>query len=68
MSYYWNKPDICRWCGMELKPNHNSQFCTPAHKQAHHRAYKKYVTRNAGMQKARVKSKQGSTKPSNDKG
>lgn len=54
----------CRWCGMAyhaFKPFGKDGFCTTAHKQAHYRAYKKYVTSRsadvAGSQAARVTQK-----------
>lgn len=37
----------CRWCGkayLAVKPIGGDGFCSPACKQAHHRAYHKYVT------------------------
>lgn len=37
----------CRWCGRTYKNKGNTDrdgFCSKAHKQAHWRAYKKYVT------------------------
>lgn len=37
----------CRWCGKSYYPKERLDrdgFCCPAHKQAHYRAYKKYVT------------------------
>lgn len=37
----------CRWCGDVYKPKQETPrdgFCCTGHKQAHHRAYKKYVT------------------------
>ena len=37
----------CRWCGCEYEPAKQTDrdgFCKKACKQAHHRAYKKYVT------------------------
>ena len=43
MIYY----RFCRWCGdsyTTLKRTDRDGFCTKACKQAHHRAYKKYVT------------------------
>lgn len=38
----------CRWCGnvyYASQPLYKDGFCKPAHKMAHARAYKKYVTR-----------------------
>lgn len=38
---------FCRWCGDLYKPLEKTErdgFCCSKHKQAHHRAYKKYVT------------------------
>jgi len=38
---------FCRWCNQSYnskKPHPSSGFCSTAHKQAHYRAYKKYVT------------------------
>lgn len=43
----------CRWCGVkycEGKRTERDGFCCAAHKQAHHRAYKKYVTSVARQQ------------------
>ncbi len=43
----WKDVWYCRWCGYEYKPENETDrdgFCCSAHKQAHHRAYKKYVT------------------------
>lgn len=40
----------CRWCGGEYyatKPVNRDGFCKLACKQAHYRAYKKYVTSRA---------------------
>ncbi len=37
----------CRWCGgsyTAARPLYKDGFCCQACKQAHHRAYKKYVT------------------------
>jgi len=38
---------FCRWCGKcyrPLKMLERDGFCCNAHKQAHYRAYKRYVT------------------------
>ena len=38
---------FCRWCGKAYKPQQQTErdgFCCTAHKQAHHRAFKNYVT------------------------
>ena len=38
----------CRWCGKAYrahKPEGKDGFCCDAHKMAHARAYKKYVTK-----------------------
>lgn len=46
----WNRGQElkhCRWCGkvyFACQPVGRSGFCIPAHKQAHYRAYKKWVT------------------------
>ena len=43
-AYYNNH---CRWCGKAYrakKPLEKDGFCSNAHKMAHHKAYKKYVT------------------------
>ena len=43
----WKEKNYCRWCGKTYKPCETTErdgFCCSAHKQAHHRAYKKYVT------------------------
>ena len=43
----WKDKNFCRWCGKTYKPLEFAErdgFCCSAHKQAHHRAYKKYVT------------------------
>lgn len=45
---------FCRWCGIPYRSEYYSDrdgFCCPAHKQAHHRAYKKYVTWKNGSKK-----------------
>ena len=37
----------CRWCGITYAPNKQTErdgFCSTRHKQALHRAHKKYVT------------------------
>jgi hypothetical protein len=37
----------CRWCGTEYYanyPNHKDGFCSVSCKQAHYRAYKRYIT------------------------
>lgn len=44
---YTSKQRFCRWCGKQYtakKPVDRDGFCCFAHKQAHYRAYKKYVT------------------------
>jgi len=42
-------PKFCRWCGVKFRPTNPKQnHCSIKHKQAHHRAYKKYVTVVAG--------------------
>lgn len=46
-SYRW-----CRWCGNAYKakrPVDRDGFCKKACKQAHYRAFKKYVTVKASM-------------------
>lgn len=46
----WNcgtQPKNCRWCGKlyyACQPVDRDGFCKPSHKQAHYRAYKKWVT------------------------
>ena len=54
----------CRWCGIEYyasKPPNQDGFCSPAHRQAHYRAYKNYVTAirlaAAGSSKPRITHK-----------
>lgn len=45
-KYRW----YCRWCGTHYKPKEQTDrdgFCCAAHKQAHYRAYRKYVTLQA---------------------
>ncbi len=42
----------CRWCGKAYsatRPIGKDGFCTSGHKQAHYRAYKKYVTRKTDI-------------------
>ena len=49
----------CRWCGNEYTPVKQTDrdgFDTKACKQAHHRAYKKYVTQNLRSQKVKKKT------------
>jgi len=51
--YYSSSTKHCRWCGCPYtakKPHDKDGFCIPAHKQAHYRAYKKYVTSAAQVQ------------------
>ena len=43
----WKSEWYCRWCGETYRPKKRTDrdgFCSTAHKQAHHRAYNKYVT------------------------
>ena len=43
----WQATRYCRWCGKAYKPKKDigrDGFCCIEHKQAHYRAYKKYVT------------------------
>lgn len=54
----------CRWCGITYWPQNKTErdgFCSSKHKQAHYRAYKKYVTLQAhespGAQRYRVTAK-----------
>lgn len=45
----------CRWCGRLYTPlgaTDRDGFCMPAHKQALHRAYNKYVTTTEARQEA----------------
>lgn len=45
----------CRWCGKAYvahKPAGKDGFHSPACKQAHYRAYRKYVTANTGRKSA----------------
>ncbi|GAH84624.1 unnamed protein product [marine sediment metagenome] len=45
-KYRW----YCRWCGTLYTPIEQTDrdgFCSSKHKQAHYRAYKKYVTLQA---------------------
>lgn len=45
----------CRWCGIlynAAQPLNQDGFCCPAHKQAHYRAYKKYVTAKSSRRAA----------------
>lgn len=38
-------PKECQWCSVEFRPENSKQkHCCTNHKQAHYRAYKKYVT------------------------
>jgi len=44
---YYHYDKHCRWCGKQYhahKPHDRDGFCKTACKQAHYRAYKKYVT------------------------
>jgi len=44
---HWSNSKHCKWCGKgyeATKPAFGDGFCSGAHKQAHYRAYKKYVT------------------------
>jgi len=46
-QYGWKVQKYCRWCGKGYKgtkPNDRDGFCCAKCKQAHYRAYKKYVT------------------------
>lgn len=49
MGEWWYKFEIvCHWCAKVYeakKGKRQARFCSPKCKQAHHRAYKKYVTR-----------------------
>lgn len=50
------QPKHCRWCGKQYygkQPVGKDGFCSGRHKQAHYRAYKKYVTSEASMRKDR---------------
>lgn len=47
-------PKYCRWCGNQYKgtkPVGKDGFCRDACKQAHYRAYKKYVTAETSRKK-----------------
>lgn len=48
MHNYNTKRNLhCRWCGQGYsakKPRDRDGFCSRAHRQAHYRAYKNYVT------------------------
>ncbi|GAI71348.1 unnamed protein product [marine sediment metagenome] len=47
----------CRWCGEPYRasrPIGRDGFCTGKCKQAHYRAYKKYVTAKTGQQKRSI--------------
>lgn len=47
MVTMWKGSKHCRWCGKHYnaaQPHGKDGFCCPGHKQAHHRAYRKYVT------------------------
>ena len=47
MVRMWIGCKYCRWCGRKYeasKPIGRDGFCSPPCKQAHYRAYKKYVT------------------------
>jgi len=49
---YW----FCRWCGVMYNPEKQTErdgFCTDACKQAHYRAYRKYVTLRKAVQRIR---------------
>lgn len=50
----------CRWCGTQYsarKPHYRDGFCCKSCKQAHYRAYKKYVTQlqSAGQAAAGIR-------------
>lgn len=43
----WTRAKICHWCGKTYNAQigyHRRRFCGSLCKQAHYRAYKKYVT------------------------
>lgn len=43
----WKRAHSCRWCGkyyISKKDLKKDGFCCTEHKQAHYRAYKRYVT------------------------
>lgn len=41
-------PKLCQWCSVVFCPENPKQLhCCNKHKQAHHRAYKLYVTAQA---------------------
>lgn len=56
---------VCRWCGKMLPRYTKSQFGSSKCKQAHYRAYKKYVTRLVDRQNAGKNQISDQTKPSN---
>lgn len=68
----WNRgKDVkhCRWCGVlyyACQPITGDGFCCPAHKQAHYRAYKKWVTTAkisaSGLEDQRVTPKKSKKK------
>lgn len=46
-KWYTKYVHYCHWCGKQYaakKDRLQARFCCKAHKQAHYRAYKKYVT------------------------
>jgi len=48
----------CRWCGIQYKPKEQTDkdgFCKPAHKQALHRALRKYNARALRLTESRGK-------------
>ena len=54
-GYGWVHTKHCRWCGLgyrAIRPRGRDGFCCPACKQAHYRAYKKYVTASTAGHKA----------------
>jgi len=59
---------FCRWCGNTYKPLKDTDrdgFCSPACKQAHHRAYKKYIEWKLSRKKLSGNRKTGTRHRSN---
>ncbi|MBA7661582.1 hypothetical protein ES703_69602 [subsurface metagenome] len=50
-KFYLDWEVVCHWCGkhfMAKRGRLEVRFCSAKCKMAHHRAYKRYVTRTAG--------------------
>lgn len=65
-----NYQTVCRWCGRPYTakfPVTKPGFCRNACKQAHYRAYKKYVTARRAAASSQVKSPVTLKKPKKHK-